>query len=125
MLHWHAHAQCTELTGKLAEDLAAEGLQGRTVTLKLKTTAFALRTRAVTLPRHVSSAEDLLREALKLLRPELPITIRLMVSLSPPALTASLTPLLCLMDAFSIIGAADMVWLVRYISLELCNLFGC
>ena len=80
-------AQCTELTGKLAEDLAAEGLQGRTVTLKLKTTGFEVRTRAATLPRHVSAAGDLLREALKLLRPELPITIRLMVGacVGPPA----------------------------------------
>jgi nucleotidyltransferase/DNA polymerase involved in DNA repair len=71
--------QCAELAQKLAEDLASEGLKGRTVTLKLKTTAFEVRTRAATLTRHVSAYEDILREALRLLRLELPITIRLMV----------------------------------------------
>ena len=74
-------AQCKDLCGKLAEDLAAEGLRGKTITLKLKTTAFELRTRDKTLTSHISAEEDLLREALKLLRPELPITIRLMVRL--------------------------------------------
>ncbi len=73
--------QCSELAEKLAEDVESEGLKGRTVTLKLKTTNFEVRTRAATLARHISGYDDIFREALKLLRPELPITIRLMVRL--------------------------------------------
>lgn len=65
--------------------MASEGLKGRTVTLKLKTTNFEVRTRAATLTRHISTYEDIHREALRLLRLELPITIRLMVSLLSPA----------------------------------------
>jgi hypothetical protein len=74
-------AQCQELCGKLAEDLAAEGLRGKTITLKLKTTGFEVRTRDRTLTRHISGGEELFREALRLLRAEVPITIRLMVPL--------------------------------------------
>ena len=73
------HLQCAELSEKLAEDLASEGLKGKTITLKLKETNFEVRTRNITLTRHISSREDILHEALKLLRSELPITIRLMV----------------------------------------------
>ncbi len=73
------HVQCAELSEKLAEDLASEGLKGKTITLKLKETNFEVRTRNITLTRHISSREDVLHEALKLLRAELPITIRLMV----------------------------------------------
>ena len=71
--------QCAELSKKLAEDMASEGLKGKTLTLKLKETNFEVRTRAATLARHISSAEDIQREALKLLHAEMPITIRLMV----------------------------------------------
>ena len=76
--------QCSELAEKLAEDVTGEGLKGRTVTLKLKTTNFEVRTRAATLPRHISAYEDIFREAMRLLRAELPITIRLMVSQQRP-----------------------------------------
>ena len=61
--------------------MASEGLRGKTLTLKLKETNFEVRTRNTTLTRHISSREDIFREALKLLRAEMPITIRLMVSL--------------------------------------------
>ena len=71
--------QCAELSDKLAEDLASEGLRGKTITLKLKETNFELRTRDKTLPTHISSREEIFREAMKLLKPELPIKIRLMV----------------------------------------------
>lgn len=37
-----------------------------------------LHTRAVTLANHVSTAEELQSAALRLLRPELPLTLRLM-----------------------------------------------
>ncbi len=72
--------QCGELSDKLAEDLASEGLKGRTLTLKLKETNFELRTRDKTLTTYISSKEDIFREAMKLLKPEMPIKIRLMVS---------------------------------------------
>ncbi|KAK9820063.1 hypothetical protein WJX72_005623 [[Myrmecia] bisecta] len=72
-------AKCAELAHKLAEELAdGGGLKGKTITLKLKTTKFELRTRAITLPVHVSSAEDILAPALRLLRVELPLELRLM-----------------------------------------------
>ena len=71
--------QCAELSAKLAEDLASEGLQGKAIMLKLKETSFELRTRNKMLPSHISSGEDIFREAMKLLKPEMPIKIRLMV----------------------------------------------
>ena len=73
--------QCAELSERMAEDMASEGLRGKTLTLKLKETNFEVRTRNITLTRHISSREDIMREALKLLRAEMPITIRLMVIL--------------------------------------------
>ena len=74
--------QCAELSAKLAEDLASEGLQGKAIMLKLKETSFELRTRNKMLPNHISSGGDIFREAMKLLKPELPIKIRLMVKTS-------------------------------------------
>ena len=70
--------QCTELAQKLAEDMAEEGLRGKTLTLKLKATNFEVRTRAVTLQQPVSTAQEILQAALRLLRAEMPIEIRLM-----------------------------------------------
>ena len=71
-------AKCGELAVHLAEDMAEEGLRWKTLTLKLKLTTFELRTRAVTLDRYISSSDDILTAALKLLRAELPVEIRLM-----------------------------------------------
>lgn len=71
-------AKCGEIAAHLAEDMAEEGLRGKTVTLKLKLTTFELRTRAVTVDRYISSSEDILAAALKLLRAEMPVEIRLM-----------------------------------------------
>ncbi len=76
----HLRMQCAELSDKLAEDLASEGLKGKTITLKLKETNFEQRTRNKTLAGHISAREDIFHEAMKLLRPEMPIEIRLMVS---------------------------------------------
>jgi len=62
--------------------VVAKGLQGRTVTLKLKEVTFTVRQRSVTLPRHVSCAEDITRAALGLLAREMttvpPMKLRLM-----------------------------------------------
>ena len=74
-----AGVQCAELSGKLAVDLASEGLRGRTISLKLKETNFEVRTRDKKLASHISSREEIFREAMKLLKLEMPIKIRLMV----------------------------------------------
>ena len=43
-------AQCGELAEALAEDMAREALRGRTLTLKLKTSAFEARARLDRVP---------------------------------------------------------------------------
>lgn len=70
--------QCAEIAEHLAGDMARESLKGKTLTLKLKTTAFEVRTRAHSLPQHISTAAEIEAAALRLLREELPIEIRLM-----------------------------------------------
>ena len=67
-----------ELAASLAEHLSCEGLRARQVTLKLKTAAFEVRTRTTPLPKHTCSEEELFGPALRLLRAELPVCIRLM-----------------------------------------------
>ncbi|KAL0384309.1 UNVERIFIED_CONTAM: DNA polymerase kappa [Sesamum radiatum] len=67
-----------DLSENLASDLKKEGLYGRTLTLKLKTSCFEVRTRAVTLPDNICSSEDILKHATKLLKAELPASLRLM-----------------------------------------------
>uniref|UniRef100_A0A803NNW8 DNA polymerase kappa n=1 Tax=Cannabis sativa TaxID=3483 RepID=A0A803NNW8_CANSA len=66
-----------ELSEMLSADMQKEGLCGRTLTLKLKTAAFELRTRAVSLQKHICSSEDILKHASKLLKAEFPISLRL------------------------------------------------
>jgi len=58
--------------------MARENLKGKTLTLKLKSTAFELRSRAHSLPQHISTASEIEAVALRLLKAELPIEIRLM-----------------------------------------------
>ncbi|KAK4401756.1 DNA polymerase kappa [Sesamum angolense] len=67
-----------DLSENLASDLKKEGLCGRTLTLKLKTSCFEVRTRAVTLPDNICSSEDIVKHATKLLKAELPASLRLM-----------------------------------------------
>ena len=67
-----------ELAAALAEHLSCEGLRARQITLKLKTATFEVRTRTAPLPKHTCAEEDLLAPALRLLRAELPVCIRLM-----------------------------------------------
>ena len=98
--------QCAELSEKLAEDLASEGLKGKTITLKLKETNFEVRTRNITLTRHISSREDILHEALKLLRAKLPITIRLMVRY-PKDLRRTLACVHLVINAAAVHGRQD------------------
>ncbi|KAH9620838.1 hypothetical protein KSS87_004702 [Heliosperma pusillum] len=66
-----------ELAEMLSSDLQKEGLHGRNLTLKLKTAGFEVRTRAVTLQKYICSSEDILWHAKKLLKAELPASLRL------------------------------------------------
>ncbi|KAL2936599.1 DNA polymerase kappa [Bienertia sinuspersici] len=72
------YQKLAELAETLSTDLQMEGLRGRTLTLKLKTACFEVRTRAVTLPKYICSSEDILLHAKKLLKAELPASLRLM-----------------------------------------------
>ncbi|KAF3435559.1 hypothetical protein FNV43_RR22648 [Rhamnella rubrinervis] len=66
-----------DLAEMLSTDMQKEGLCGRTLTLKLKTASFEVRNRAVTLPKYICSTEDILKHASKLLKAELPVSLRL------------------------------------------------
>ncbi|XP_054778701.1 DNA polymerase kappa isoform X2 [Prosopis cineraria] len=66
-----------ELAEMLSSDMRKEGLFGRTLTLKLKTASFEVRTRAVTSQKYMSSRDDIMKHAVKLLKAELPISLRL------------------------------------------------
>ncbi|XP_020979324.1 DNA polymerase kappa [Arachis ipaensis] len=66
-----------ELAEMLSTDMQKEGLCGRTLTLKLKTSSFEVRTRAMTLRKYISSREDILKHASELLKAELPLSVRL------------------------------------------------
>ncbi|XP_022972432.1 DNA polymerase kappa isoform X2 [Cucurbita maxima] len=66
-----------DLAEMLSMDMEKEGLSGRTLTLKLKTASFEVRTRAVTLQQYICSSSDILQHASKLLKAELPISLRL------------------------------------------------
>ncbi|OEL23261.1 DNA polymerase kappa [Dichanthelium oligosanthes] len=66
------------LTENLTDDLQKEGLKGKTLTLKLKTADFEVRTRAVTARGYINSKEDILIYATKLLKAEMPLSLRLM-----------------------------------------------
>ncbi|CAL9093614.1 unnamed protein product [Musa textilis] len=66
-----------DIAETLSKDMQKECLLGRTLTLKLKTASFEVRTRATSLQKFVNSKEDILIYASKLLRAELPISLRL------------------------------------------------
>ncbi|CAO3589602.1 unnamed protein product [Absidia cylindrospora] len=67
-----------QLSELLAQDLAKDGLRGKTVSIKLKLTSFTVRARAKTFPSYISSSKDIARIAKDLLEKELPVNIRLM-----------------------------------------------
>lgn len=75
---------CEELCQAVVKTLKSEGLKGRTVTMKLKTVKFEVKTRSLSLANHVSSfeqissaAKELLRHEIKACQPE-PLRLRLM-----------------------------------------------
>jgi len=55
-----------------------KGISGRTITVKIRYGDFTTLTRSNTLPTAISTSEDIYREALKLARPELEGSIRLL-----------------------------------------------
>lgn len=71
------YQKLAEIAKVLSADVQEGGLFGRTLTLKMKTASFEVRTRAVTLQKYICSFEDILKHALKLLKAELPISLRL------------------------------------------------
>ncbi|KAL5706788.1 DNA-directed DNA polymerase [Ranunculus cassubicifolius] len=66
-----------EIAESLSNDMKKESLCGRTLTLKLKTASFEVRTRAVSLQKYIFSSEDILHYASNLLKAELPLSLRL------------------------------------------------
>ncbi|TFJ87638.1 hypothetical protein NSK_000989 [Nannochloropsis salina CCMP1776] len=62
----------------LAADMAREGLKAKNLTLKLKSSDFAVTTRAKNCAFYVSTSQELYQHALFLLLPQLPVTLRLM-----------------------------------------------
>ncbi|CAN6544477.1 unnamed protein product [Malus baccata var. baccata] len=73
----YIYRKLADIAEMLSADLQKEGLCGRTLTLKLKTASFEVRTRAVTLQKYICLTEDILKHASKLLKAELPISLRL------------------------------------------------
>ncbi|XP_061906879.1 DNA polymerase kappa-like isoform X2 [Entelurus aequoreus] len=62
---------CRELCEDLAQDLKREDLKGKNVTLKLKNVNFEVKTRAVTLPCGVTTADEIFAAAKDLLKTEI------------------------------------------------------
>src|SRR4051812_44140266 len=76
---WDALSEkCNYMAHCLSEDLAKEHLEMKTLTLKLKTDTFKLRTRSHTYPKYIFSYEDIFQAALVLLKAEMPLKLRLM-----------------------------------------------
>ncbi|OAY39274.1 DNA polymerase kappa isoform X4 [Manihot esculenta] len=71
------YQKLADIAQMLCTDMQKEGLRGRTLTLKLKTASFEVRSRAVTLQKYICSGEEILKYASKLLKAELPISLRL------------------------------------------------
>ena len=65
------------LVESLCSDMQGEGIEGRTLTLKIKLSNFELKTRSITHSRHMSTASDVAPLAIKLLLSELPLSARL------------------------------------------------
>ncbi|EOA36744.1 hypothetical protein CARUB_v10012571mg [Capsella rubella] len=71
------YSKLAEIAEMLSQDMKKEGLTARTLTLKLKTASFEIRSRAVSLQRYTCSSDDILKHATKLLKAELPVSVRL------------------------------------------------
>ncbi|KAI9067404.1 DNA/RNA polymerase [Trametes sanguinea] len=72
------YAKLEEVAAELERDMIEEGWTGKTVTLKYKLNTFEVHTRAKSFDRWVSTRkEDLFAIGQELLKPELPLTLRL------------------------------------------------
>ncbi|EME26075.1 DNA polymerase kappa [Galdieria sulphuraria] len=69
---------CESVSKLLADDLEAEDMYAKTLTLKIKCSDFSVRTRAVTKCFFIYRYEQILENAWKLLLKEMPIEIRLL-----------------------------------------------
>lgn len=68
-----------QLSADLSEDLVRHGVAGRTVTLKYKTAAFDVKTRATQLTEHTTDGAVIAKAAVRLLTAEAPdVTMRLL-----------------------------------------------
>ncbi len=76
--------KCNELCQALAEDLLKEELMGKTVTIKLKTVKFEVKTKSYSVPTCIQTADCIFRVAKDLLKAEIndcksePLRLRLM-----------------------------------------------
>jgi len=61
------YAKLQEISFKLAEDIKKENLKGKSVTLKLKTSAFEILTRCLTISKYIYKEEDLFKIGKKIL----------------------------------------------------------
>lgn len=64
------HQKCRDISQALAEDVERHGVEGKTITLKLKHYTFNIISRAKTLSRHIRTASDISKYALQLLKEE-------------------------------------------------------
>lgn len=71
-------AKLLDIAGVLAQDMDAESLRGKTLTLKIKLSNFLVKTRCLTLDEYICSKEKIFARGRELLRSELPAEIRLM-----------------------------------------------
>lgn len=70
--------KCKQMVHHLVQDLEKEGLRGKTITLKMKTAGFEIKSRSTTLPHFTCSEMEIADEALRLLHQELPVRLRLL-----------------------------------------------
>lgn len=70
--------KCYDIVAKLAATMQSKELVGRTLTVKLKATSFAVKSKSVTLAKPTNTAEEMFDAAVELVRTEFPISIRLL-----------------------------------------------
>ncbi|KAJ6948829.1 hypothetical protein NC651_002981 [Populus alba x Populus x berolinensis] len=108
------YQKLADIAEMLCADMKKGGLCGRTLTLKLKTASFEVRSRAVTLEKYICSSEDILKYASKLLKAELPISLRLMGKNSHYGLYSLLSEgeneLFCVLIHVSLSGSFLTYW---------------
>lgn len=64
--------KCYDIVAKLAATMQSKELVGRTLTVKLKATSFAVKSKSVTLAKPTNTAEEMFEAAVELVRTEFP-----------------------------------------------------